>query len=139
MRCKTGGVGKSVTIVRRGVAVVCLMAAGMLAACSSPPSNTAVVRGLLAWPLGSQPMMFHPIPTAGVVKVVQGSRLVASVGVGNTGEFSVQVPPGTYRLEGVPSSGTDASACSSRGVVVAKDKMSTVANVDCHYVGIAPG
>jgi len=127
--------------MRHAVAFACIMALGLLAGCSTSVSpNSAVVRGLLVWPLDSQPNLLHPVHIVGTVKVLQGSKVVATVTTGKAGEFTARVPQGTYRLEGFPSSKMPPAVCDSRNVVQATANTSTTANVDCHFAnGYAPG
>jgi hypothetical protein len=94
-----------VSRVRRA-AVVLLIAVGLLAGCSSTPQTSAVVHGVLGGQEVPGMKTLHPPPfvaTAGVVHVVKGSILVATLKVGTSGRFQFRVPPGAYRLEGIPS------------------------------------
>jgi hypothetical protein len=135
------GDGVRARVMRRAVAVVLLV---VVTGCSSVSSNTgpntATIRGLLVWPMGSQPLQLHPEATSGVVKVLKGSVVVTTLKVGKTGQFSIVVAPGTYTLAGLPSlpaPGRFVAACSGRAV--ARMGTSTPVDVDCHYIAAAPG
>jgi hypothetical protein len=79
------------------------MAVGMLAGCSST-SNIGVVHAVLGVNEvdagGGVPLTSHFVPLAGVVRVVQGSKVMATATVGKNGRASFRLAPGTYRLEG---------------------------------------
>jgi len=129
--------------VRRAVLVALLMTVGLLAGCTTtdesihtPPISfvpIAGIRGLLVLQLRSQPNIVRPMPTAGVVMVFEGTRLVATVATGSSGKYSVHVPSGSYTLEGVPWRHiSGAVACTGRAVV--PKNLSVVANVECNFV-----
>jgi hypothetical protein len=105
----------AMTTARRSV-VVLLMTLGPLAGCSTSPVTltTVTIHGLLggyeggggppepSTASGTKPWF---VPLAGSVQAVQGSTVVATVNVAENGRFLLRLVPGTYRLEGIRSSG----------------------------------
>jgi hypothetical protein len=108
----------------------------------STHSTKVSERGLLVWPVGSLGGTIcgncqRPEPTAGTVEFFQGGQVVSVVKVGKAGRFIVKLRPGTYELRG---SGTGISnSCAARRAVVVGGKSAPTIEVDCHFVGAAPG
>jgi hypothetical protein len=122
-------------LVLAGVIMMCL-----LTACSVSNRGFAVVRGYMVWPLGRLPQQLRPESATGLARVLRDGHVVAEVTVGRTGRFTVEVPPGTYTLTGLPSNEFRGNgACSAGHVVHARSGEVISVNVDCHLVGIAPG
>jgi len=129
---------EDVSVVRRlllsGVIMLCL-----LTACSSPGRGPALLRGYLVWPAQHLPMQFRPEATAGLVRVLQRGRVVTVVSVWKTGRFTVEVPPGSYSLTGVPTGGFP-GVCSAGHVLHARNGEVISVHVNCHLApGEAPG
>lgn len=134
VRCRPNS--NHTVIVRPAVAVICLAAVGCLAGCSTTPPKTATIRGLLERPLLSDfPVKHHQLlAAAGVVRVVQGSNVVATVNVGKSGTFSLRLPPGNYSLDATVTAGFPlGTTCNTGHVVHARANRTVVADVVCHY------
>ncbi|MGA8679590.1 MAG: carboxypeptidase-like regulatory domain-containing protein [Acidimicrobiales bacterium] len=133
MKCRTSEVRTSLTSVRRAVAVV--VAAGLLAGCSTAPENTAVVHGLLYRPMLSNfPVRNRlPLPAAGVVEAARGSNVVATSSVGLNGRFSLRLPSGTYKLYARVSGFPPGTTCQAPHVVLAKANRAVSIDVFCRY------
>ncbi|HUB37757.1 MAG TPA: hypothetical protein VMA72_02790 [Streptosporangiaceae bacterium] len=73
--------------------------------------------------------------------MLRGPHLVAKVDVGAAGRFTVKVPGGSYVLAGVPSwrGRPQQASCAARHVITVVSGEVTSVDVDCHYVGAAPG
>lgn len=85
-------------------------------------------------------MQFPPESATGLARVLRDGHLVAEVTVGQTGRFTVEIPPGTCTLTGFPSNEFRGNgACSAAHVVHARNSEAISADVDCHLVGISPG
>ena len=112
----------------------------LLTACSVTSRGLAVVHGYLVWPMGHLPMQLHPVPATGLVQVLRGKHVVAEVSIGQTGRFTVEIPPGTYTLTGLPSNEFRGNGvCSAAHILRARSSEVSSIVVDCHLVGIAPG
>lgn len=80
-----------------------------------------------------------PEPTAGAVEVVVGTHIVAKVSVGRTGRFTVDVPAGTYLVKGQSVQWRGTGRCAIGHPLQVHSGKVTSADVDCHFVGLAPG
>jgi hypothetical protein len=118
--------------VRRAVAVVVIMAVGLLAGCSSS-SKTATVHGLLGGYLVGGPQAAHPrwVPRAGTVQAFQGSTVVAAENVANDGDFSLRLSPGSYLLEGTSSPPSQLGQPCGPTVIQVKANVTISARVRC--------
>ena len=80
-----------------------------------------------------------PAPTAGTVEVIKGTRIVAKVSVGPTGRFTVDLPAGSYLVKGQSIQWRGAGRCAIGHLLQVDDGDVIFADVDCHFVGAAPG
>ncbi|HXY46018.1 MAG TPA: carboxypeptidase-like regulatory domain-containing protein [Acidimicrobiales bacterium] len=117
------------------LAVVLLVAVGLLAGCTAPPENTAVVHGVLERPMLSDfPVRNRqPLPAAGVVLAAHDSKVVATVSVGTNGRFSLRLPPGNYTLYARVAGFPRGTTCQAAHVVQAKADQAVSADVFCRY------
>jgi len=93
-------------------------------------------------------MMVTAEPTRGVVEVVQGQHVVAEISVGQSGQFSLDLPPGDYSLTGEslyfwsgdPGVARLQGRCASQHPVRIRTGELVSLDVDCHLLpGDVPG
>jgi hypothetical protein len=102
--------------VGRRTALLALVALG-LAACGNTP--TQGISGVLVEGGGAAPIVHAPVPVRGYIKL-SGHETVLAV-TNRRGKFSVDVPPGTYRIAsrpGADSSGSFVYWCGGQQVVL---------------------
>jgi hypothetical protein len=110
--------------------------ASMLAGCTSGPSNTAIVHGLLVVPRATGFIPAGTVavePTSGVVLVVQGSKVVGRANVGESGKFSFRLTLGSYRLTGTLTPLPPGGKC-QQAHVQARANTTVSVNVECHHL-----
>jgi hypothetical protein len=119
----------------------------VLAGCASHVNGMATLHGMLLWPRGSQPVAFTAEPTAGIVDVMQERHVVATIDVGQSGQFVVELAAGTYSLTGEslyfwsgdPLVGRVQGKCASEPHVKIRAGESVSLDADCHLLpGGAP-
>ena len=85
-------------LLRTGAAALVLVLVGLaLAGCAGPGPGTGQVTGMLLRQGGQQA---GQRPMAGRVTFTAAGQPQVTAQAGNTGSFSVQLPPGQYRVSG---------------------------------------
>jgi hypothetical protein len=71
-------------------------------------------------------------PSSGTVEVLEGSRVLETITVGDSGRFSLRLPPGPYRLQGdvsLPAQACDPTVVRARPGEVESARVFCVAEI----------